>query len=134
MPGKADVLLGFEAAEALRWCHYLRPQSTAMVNRLNLEPPVVSLGLFDYPIDPIADIRRQGIKVRDFDAGEIARELGDLRLVSTIMLGAISESLPFNPESLKENIVARFRARKPALADLNAEAFERGRGVATIPA
>lgn len=134
MPGKADVLLGFEAAEALRWCHYLRPQSTAMVNRLNLEPPVVSLGLFDYPIDPIADIRRQGIKVRDFDAGEIARELGDLRLVSTIMLGAISESLPFNPESLKENIVARFRARKPALADLNAEAFERGRDVATIPA
>ncbi len=134
MPGKADVLLGFEAAEALRWCHYLRPQSTAMVNRLNLEPPVVSLGLFDYPIDPIADIRRQGIKVRDFDAGEIARELGDLRLVSTIMLGAISESLPFNSESLKESIVARFRARKPALADLNAEAFERGRGVATIPA
>lgn len=132
MPGEADVLLGFEAAEALRWCHYLRPQGVAMVNRLNLKPPIVSLGLFEYPKDPINEIRQQGIQLHDFDAGAIARELGDLRLVSTIMLGAISDSLPFNPETLKESIVARFRVKKPTLADLNAEAFERGRDVAKV--
>ncbi|MDR1529936.1 MAG: indolepyruvate oxidoreductase subunit beta [Burkholderiales bacterium] len=125
--GEVDVLVGFEAAEALRWAHYLRPQGVAMVNRLRIEPPIVSLGLFDYPQDPIGDIRKQGIAIRDFDAGAIARELGDLRLVNTIMLGAISESLPFKPETLRENIVARFRAKKPEQADLNAVAFDQGR-------
>ncbi|MDR0234640.1 MAG: indolepyruvate oxidoreductase subunit beta [Zoogloeaceae bacterium] len=129
-PGEADVLLGFEAAEAMRWSHYLRPDGVAMVNHLRLTPPIVSLGLFDYPADPIASIRERGTTVHDFDAGEIARELGDLRLVNTIMLGAISEHLPFSAEILKESIVIRFRAKSPALGDLNAEAFRLGQEAA----
>jgi indolepyruvate ferredoxin oxidoreductase beta subunit len=130
-PGEADILVGFEAAEAMRWSHYLRPRSgkaggVAMINRLRLAPPIVSLGLFDYPGDPVAAIRGQGFEVRDFDAGEIARELGDLRLVNTVMLGAIADNLPFAAETLKACIVHRFAAKKPALADLNARAFELG--------
>jgi indolepyruvate ferredoxin oxidoreductase beta subunit len=130
-PGEADILLGFEAAEAMRWSHYLRPDGVAMVNRLRLIPPVVSLGLYDYPDDPTAAIRAQGITLRDFDAGAIARELGDLRLANSIMLGAIADKLPFPAEILKENIVARFRAKNPALAELNAEAFDRGQTAAS---
>ncbi len=52
-PGTADVLLGFEAAEALRWMHYLKQNAIALVNTARLVPPVVELGLFDYPDDPI---------------------------------------------------------------------------------
>ncbi len=129
-PGEADVLVGFEAAEAMRWCHYLRPEGVAMVNCLRLEPPVVSLGLYPYPENPVEEIRRQGVRIHDFDGGAIARELGDLRLVNTIMMGAISESLPFSPEMLKERIVERFRAKKSALAELNARAFDLGRAAA----
>jgi indolepyruvate ferredoxin oxidoreductase beta subunit len=129
-PGEADILVGFEAAEAMRWCHYLRPDGVAMVNRLRLLPPVVSLGLYDYPDDPIAAMRAQGVEVHDFDAGAIARELGDLRLVNTIMIGAIADHLPFAAETLKDGIVSRFRAKKPALAELNARAFERGKAAA----
>jgi indolepyruvate ferredoxin oxidoreductase beta subunit len=130
-PGEADVLVGFEAAEAMRWSHYLRrPDGVAMINRLRLAPPIVSLGLFDYPGDPVAAVREQGFEARDFDAGQIARELGDPRLVNTVMLGAISGHLPFPAEALKDCIVARFRARKPELAELNARAFELGRNAA----
>ncbi|MDR0672280.1 MAG: indolepyruvate oxidoreductase subunit beta [Zoogloeaceae bacterium] len=129
-PGEADILIGFEAAEAMRWSHYLRPDGVAMVNRLRLVPPIVSLGIFDYPDDPAAAIRAQGIALHDFDAGAIAHELGDLRLVNTIMLGAIADNLPFPAETLKDNIVARFRAKKPALAELNAQAFDRGQAAA----
>jgi indolepyruvate ferredoxin oxidoreductase beta subunit len=128
--GEADILVAFEAAEAMRWCHYLRPGGIAMVNRLHLVPPVVSLGLFPYPPDPVEEIRKQGIRVHDFDGSAIALELGDKRLVNTVMMGAISESLPFTPELLKERIVKRFRIRKPALADLNGQAFDRGRAAA----
>jgi indolepyruvate ferredoxin oxidoreductase beta subunit len=132
VPGEADILLGFEAAEAMRWSHYLRAKNDgaggmAMINRLRLVPPIVSFGLFEYPDDPVAAVRGQGYEVRDFDAGEIARELGDLRLVNTIMLGAISDELPFTAETLKTCIIDRFAARKPALADLNAKAFDLGK-------
>jgi indolepyruvate ferredoxin oxidoreductase beta subunit len=129
-PGEADILVGFEAAEAMRWSHYLRqgePGGIAMINRLKLSPPIVSLGLFDYPDDPVGAVRGQGFEVHDFDAGEIARELGDLRLVNTIMLGAISNDLPFPADTLKACIVNRFAARKPALAALNAKAFDLGK-------
>lgn len=129
-PGEADILVGFEAAEAMRWCHYLRPEGVAMVNRLHLEPPVVSLGLYPYPKNPVEEIRKQGVRIHHFDGGAIARELGDLRLVNTIMMGAISENLPFSPEMLKERIVERFRAKKPELAELNARAFDMGRAAA----
>lgn len=129
-PGTADILLGFEAAEAMRWSDYLRPDGVAMVNTLRLEPPVVSLGLFDYPDDPVGAMRANGVNVFAFDAGAIARELGDLRLVNTIMLGAIADHLPFSAEVLEEQIVARFRARKPEFVAVNEKAFERGRDAA----
>ncbi|MDR0440992.1 MAG: indolepyruvate oxidoreductase subunit beta [Candidatus Accumulibacter sp.] len=132
VPGEADILVGFEAAEAMRWSHYLRPKNggaggVAMINRLRLAPPVVSFGLFDYPDDPVAAVRGQGFEVRDFDAGKIANELGDMRLVNTVMLGAIADHLPFSAETLKARIVERFAARKPALAELNARAFDLGK-------
>ena len=128
--GEADVLVAFEAAEAMRWCHYLRSNGVAMVNRLHLEPPIVSLGLYPYPSRPVEEIRKNDVRVYDFDGTAIALELGDKRLVNTVMMGAISENLPFAPEVLKERIVERFRVRKPALAELNALAFDRGRAAA----
>jgi indolepyruvate ferredoxin oxidoreductase beta subunit len=125
--GEADILIGFEPAEALRWCRELRPGGVAMVNRVRQEPPVVTLGLFEYPDDPVGQIRRQGIEVHAFDAGAIARELGNFRLVNTVMLGAIADYLPFSAEILKNAILDRFRARKPKLVEINEQAFEAGR-------
>ena len=125
--GEADILVGFEPAEALRWCAQLKPNAVAMVNRVRQEPPIVSFGLYEYPEDPIGDMRKAGINVHAFDAGEIARGLGNFRLVNTVMLGAISDYLPFPAEVLKEAILERFRARKPKLVDINKRAFEAGR-------
>ncbi len=125
--GQADILLGFEAAEALRWSHYLRPTGIALVNSLRIKPPVVSIGLYAYPKDPIGAMRAAGIEVHAFDAAAIAEELGNMKLVNTIMLGAIAADLPFSVDVLKESIVRGFRARKPELIELNERAFEAGR-------
>jgi indolepyruvate ferredoxin oxidoreductase, beta subunit len=126
-PGEADILIGFEPAEALRWCTHLRPDGVAMVNVLRQKPPVVNTGLFDYPDDPVAEIIQAGIDVHAFDAGAIARELGNMKLVNTVMLGAISEYLPFPAEVLKNEILDRFRQYKPKLVEINERAFEAGR-------
>ncbi|MCP3666780.1 MAG: indolepyruvate oxidoreductase subunit beta [Gammaproteobacteria bacterium] len=125
-PGESDILIGFEPAEALRWITHLRPGGVAMVNREKQAPPVVSLGLFDYPETPVKDMEDTGTNVHAFDATAVARELGNFRLVNTVMLGAISRYLPFSPEIMKNQILDRFRARKPKLVEINEKAFEAG--------
>jgi indolepyruvate ferredoxin oxidoreductase beta subunit len=132
--GEADLLIGFEAAEALRWLPWLRPTGVAMVNTLRIAPPVVSIGLYDYPADPVGELAAAGIEVHAFDAGAIAEELGNPKLVNTIMLGAVSDHLPFPAEVLKASIVEGFRAYKPKLADINARAFDAGRQAGQIKA
>ncbi|SEH32734.1 indolepyruvate oxidoreductase subunit beta [Magnetospirillum fulvum] len=126
-PGTADLLVAFEVAEGSRWADHLRPGGTAMVNTIRLAPPIVSSGLYKYPADPVAQMRAAGVPVIEVDAGTIARELGNLRLVNTIMLGAIADHLPFPATELEEQIVGRFRERKPAMVEVNQRAFEAGR-------
>ncbi len=127
MPGTADLLVAFEAAEGLRWCHYLKPGGLVLLNTAHIVPPVVDIGLYEYPADPIAEIRAKGYRVHAFDAMKIALELGDVRLGNTVMLGAMADHLPFPAEVLLEAIVKRFRARKPQMVELNQRAFEAGR-------
>ena len=127
MAGEADLLVGFESAEALRWSHYLKPGGLVLMNTARLVPPVVDLGLYDYPGDPIAEIRARGFEVHAFDAMAIALELGDMRFGNTVMLGAMADHLPFSAEVLLESILKRFRARKPQMVDANKRAFEAGR-------
>lgn len=62
-PRTADVLLGFEAAEGMRWRHMLKPGGLALMNTGRLVPPVVDLGLYEYPEDPVAEVRAAGTRV-----------------------------------------------------------------------
>lgn len=133
-PGQADLLVGFEAAEALRWAHMLRGGGTALVNLGRLVPPVVNLGLHAYPDDPVAQMRGLGIAVHAFDASALALELGNIRLGNTVMLGAMADHLPFPADVLRAAVLGRFAARKPALLDLNRQAFERGRNAVATAA
>ncbi len=125
--GQADIMLSFEAAEALRWEHWLKKEAVVLVNNNHLEPPVVNLGLFDYPEDPIAQLNTSDKIIGYFDATAIARELGNLKLVNTIMLGAVSDFLPFPAEVVRNNIISRFQQRKPKLVAINEQAFDMGR-------
>lgn len=130
--GEADVLVAFEPAEALRWINHVRGQGVAMVNTFRQSPPVVSSGLFDYPEDPISDIRESDREVHAFNAGSIAIELGDRRLINTIMLGAISEQLPFDTEVLEQSVLKRFAHKSADLVELNRIAFAAGRKAAQV--
>ncbi|WP_374326961.1 indolepyruvate oxidoreductase subunit beta [Azonexus sp.] len=126
-PGTADVLLGFEAAEGMRWRHMLRPSGISLMNTARLVPPVVELGLFDYPDDPIAAMRDGAGPVVAFDATSIALELGDIRLGNTVMLGAIADHLPFPAEVLLDCVLKRFQRKGEKLVELNRRAFAAGR-------
>lgn len=126
-PGTADVLLGFEAAEGMRWRHMLKADGIALMNTAKLVPPVVELGLYDYPEDPIAAMKAAGTRVVAFDATSIALELGDIRLGNTVMLGAIADHLPFSAEVLLDCVLKRFTRKGEKVVEQNRRAFEAGR-------
>lgn len=126
-PGEADVLLAFEAAEGLRWQHMLRPGAIALVNNSRFVPPVVELGLFDYPDDPVGQMKAAGTHVVAFDATTIALDLGDIRLGNTVMLGAIADHLPFPADSLLACVLKRFEKKGARMVELNQQAFAAGR-------
>ena len=128
-PGQVDLLLALEAAEALRWSHWLAPHGRAVVNTLRAVPPIVSSGRATYPDDPVGELRRLGIDLCALDASAIAVGLGDVRLANTVMLGAAADSLPLDPEAVLAQVLQRFSGNEQ-LRQRNAAAFDAGRAQA----
>jgi len=124
--GEAALLIAFEAAEGLRWRHYLAPQGKALVDRWRAVPPIVSSGVHEYPADPAAEMRAAGVHVTELDARGVAEQLGDVRLANSVMLGAASGYLPFSPDFLRSEVLRRFGG-DASLAQANAEAFDTGK-------
>lgn len=124
-PGSARLLIAFEAAEGLRWSHYLAPDGCAILDSWRAVPPVVSSGVHPYPDDPAGQLRATNRRVREIDAHRIAERIGDARLANTVMLGAAAAELPFSQSALKNQVLLRFRNAE--IAARNAAAFDAGR-------
>ncbi|OGA68399.1 MAG: indolepyruvate oxidoreductase [Betaproteobacteria bacterium RIFCSPLOWO2_12_FULL_67_28] len=125
-PGSAQLLIAFEAAEGLRWCHYLAPEGKALLDQWRAVPPVVSSGDFAYPENPAEEMRALGAKVLELDARGVAMQIGDARLANSVMLGAAADRLPFPAERLRDEVLLRF-GKNAKLAESNARAFDAGR-------
>ena len=98
--------------EYMRWCHMLRPAGLAFMNTGRLKPPVVELGLFDYPDDPVQQMKDAGTRVYAFDATALALGLGDIRLGNTVMLGAIADRCRFPPRRWRSACCSALRASR----------------------
>ena len=127
-PGTAQLLIAFEAAEGLRWSHYLAPDGCALLDPWRAVPPVVSSGVHQYPGDPAAELRAANRQVRQIDARGTAERLGDARLANSVMLGAAAACLPLPQQTLREQVLLRFGTSE--LASRNAAAFDAGRALA----
>ncbi len=125
--GRADILMSFEQAEALRAIDWLRRDGVAIVSRTRLVPAIVTSSKeYSYPQDAVAELQSKLERVIPVEADQIARELGDPRLVNTILIGVLSNHLPFTPEQWTEAIRKRVKAK---FVDMNLSAFARGREI-----
>ena len=124
--GQVDLLLAFELLEGLRWLDQLRPAGAVLVNQQRIFPVVVSAGLAAYPgeTETTASFRRAARHVYALPGLAIAQELGNTRTLNVVLLGALSRLTEVDPEIWTRVIARRVPAR---LADLNIEAFRRGR-------
>jgi len=129
--GQADFLISFEQAEGLRAMDWLCRDGVAIVSRTTLVPAIVtSSKKFTYPDDPIAEMRKKKENVIAVEADKIAGELGNPRLVNTILLGVLSNYMPFKQEDWETTMKARI---KPKFVDINLTAFARGKEIKLAP-
>ncbi len=127
-PGTARLLIAFEAAEGLRWSHFLAPEGCALLDSWRAVPPIVSSGVHRYPDDPVAQLWAAGLQVREIAARGTAERLGDARLANSVMLGAAAAILPLPEQVLREQVLRRFGGSE--LGERNAAAFDAGRAFA----
>jgi indolepyruvate ferredoxin oxidoreductase, beta subunit len=121
--GKADILMAFEAAEALRASHDLAPDGRAIVSTQQIIPPIAAGKQFSYPDDAIEQLRARCKDLIAFDAQAECRELGNEKMVSVLFLGALAESLEFD-ESLWKRVV--MKSVPKGTEESNWAAFQRG--------
>ena len=127
--GTADILMAFEALEALRYVNWLKPEGMLIYNSLRINPSPVSAGLATYPADIDALIADAHPNVRRVNANELAQEAGTVKAANVVMLGAVSPALPFATEAWEEVIRG---AVPPKTIEVNLKAFRLGVGAGAV--
>jgi len=122
--GEADLLLGMERLEALRYRDYLRPGGTALVNDQRIDPSMLVWSKAPYPTDVEGRLAERAGRVILIPAHRIAEELGNLKIVNAIMLGALSVELGLDEDVLISSIEKRIPAK---YLELNIRGFGKGR-------
>lgn len=122
--GEADFILAFEEFEALRWLNYINDKGRLIVNRQKLVPPVVYTGKFTYPANPFQELEGLIPQVYGIDGLKIADALGNAKLVSIVLLGALSVFLDLPDDCWLQAIRTKLPER---LVEQNLAGFKAGR-------
>jgi len=122
--GDADIIMSFEKLEALRWVDYLKKDGKLIINDQRINPMPVITGKEKYPegvLDALKD--KYGNNVISIDALQIAKELGNIRVVNMVLIGILASISSIEKEiwleALKEILPAKLHA-------INEKAFEIG--------
>jgi indolepyruvate ferredoxin oxidoreductase beta subunit len=124
--GKADVLVGFEILETARALPMLKKNGKVIVNTKYIPPSCSTSRVKPKKTEELLQILRSKAKIYEVDGVEIAERLGNLLVVNTILLGALS-ALPevsVKQEAFQQAIANRLKEK---YVNLNLKAFQSGR-------
>jgi len=124
--GGAHYLVSFEKLEALRYLDYLRADGVVYVNRLEIPPLATSLKKgASYVADIDKVLEEKAPTLVWVDGTELARQLGDPRMVNVILIGALSTRFKeLKAEDWEAAIKERFP--KPKVTESVLAGFRRG--------
>ena len=122
-PGCADVVVSFEAIEALRARQFLAVDGGKLfVNDEVITPVSVAIGNGEMPADIDAEL--DALDAVRIGASRIARETSSPKSTNVVLMGALSTALPFEARTWREVIAERV---PPKTVDANLAAFDAGR-------
>ncbi len=120
--GTADIIVAFEKMEALRYIDFLKEDGKIIVNDTEIWPLPVVIGKATYP-EKILETLQEKANVRVMNASALAEEMGNLKVMNVILLGAIIKSMGLQDISWDEIIRNNV---KPKFVDLNIKAMAVG--------
>ena len=101
--GSADILIAFERLEAQRYAHFLKKGGIIIVNDCRIDPMTVVIGASEYPQNIIENLKKDH-EVYTIDGGKIANELGNSKVLNSVVLGLAAKHIGFTKEEWIETI------------------------------
>lgn len=124
--GKADIIVGFEILETARSLPMIKKGGNVIVNMKLIQPSCMPRGVKPKTQQELLDMMRAKTVVHEVDGIGIAQKLGNMLVVNTILLGALSAlpEIPVKVESFQQAIAGKIKER---FINLNLQAFQQGR-------
>lgn len=120
--GQADILIAFEAAEAVRNFEYLKKGGLVIVNKKVVQPTTASLTGKTFSENSMIDyLSKTAGQVITVDTDEACRELGSSKIANMVLLGAACKTGLINKDELKAAIKLLV---KPDFYELNCKAVD----------
>ena len=120
--GNADILIAFERLEALRYAHFLKKDGVIIVNDCRIDPMTVVIGANSYPENIIENLEKDH-KVFKIDGVKIAKELGNSKVLNSVVLGLSAKHIGFTKNEWLDVVKSTVPAKT---VDINVTAFEKG--------
>lgn len=124
--GKADLILAFEPAEAVRNLHFLKIGGSVIVNSHPVKPITESLNDTGYDGTKMIEfLKSHKVKTCEVDADEICKPFGSSKFFNIIILGvaAGADLLGISKDSMILEIEQKVKAK---FVDINKKAFAAG--------
>lgn len=120
--GQADLLIAFEAAEAVRNIAYLKQGASVIVNKKVVQPVTASLNgkVFDEN-EMISYLQKVAGNVLAVDTDQACKDLGSTKVVNMVLLGAASKTGLISKDELKSALKLLV---KPEFYELNVRAID----------
>jgi indolepyruvate ferredoxin oxidoreductase beta subunit len=118
--------VGFEVLEATRALPMLRRDGSVIVNMKLIQPSCMPRGVKLKSEAELMTLLRSNASVHEVDGIGIAEKLGNMLVVNTVLLGALSAlpEIPLKVESFQQAIAGRLKEK---YINLNLKAFQLGR-------
>ena len=125
-PGAADILVAFEAMEAVRYASFLKPDGVAVINDFSQPSATIAAGLAEYP-EGCVEAMKANFRCYTLKAAEIAESLGNPKCMNIVLFGALTHALGM--EKIDWEQVIR-ETVPPKFLELNLAAYRAGRAAA----
>ncbi|QEK12468.1 indolepyruvate oxidoreductase subunit beta [Crassaminicella thermophila] len=120
--GQADIIVSFEKMETLRWLDHLKVDGKVVVNDYEIPSAPILIGDAKYP-ENVIEILKEKADTTIFKAADIAKELGNIKTMNVVMLGALAKAMGLEEvdwgKIVKNNVKEKF-------VNINIKALNKG--------
>ncbi len=122
--GEADFVVSFEFLESMRKIEYLSKDAFLIVNKEQINPTPVEMGVMEYPPDIEEWLKKNFVNTVIVDTKEALKEAGTKKALNIVMLGCLSKYLDFHVNVWEDTIKSLVKEK---FIEQNIKAFHLGR-------